>query len=102
MARIEWLNTIGFSYAQLEKQGTVMPVVSAHVNFKSPAYFDDSLRIKLTLNELPTARIKIAYQIIDEQDNEIANGATTLAFLDVKRNRPVRCPNAFLDIIQSL
>lgn len=102
MARIEWLNAIGFSYAQLEKQGTVMPVVAAHVNFKSPAHFDDSLRVKLTLNELPTARIKIAYQIVDDQDKEIANGATTLAFLDVKKNRPVRCPSVFLNLIQSL
>ena len=36
MSRIEWLNSIGFSYAGLERQGIVMPVVSAKINFKSP------------------------------------------------------------------
>ena len=102
MARIEWLNSIGFSYAQLEKQGIVMPVVSAEINFKSPAYFDDSLHVKLFLKEIPTARIIIDYQIINEDGKEIANGSTTLAFLNTKMNRPVRCPKDLLDIIHSL
>lgn len=102
MARIEWLNAIDFSYANLEKKGIVMPVISAKINFKSPAYFDDSLRIKLTLEELPTAKIKINYIIINDLEIEIATGSTTLAFLNTKTNRPVRCPKSLLDIIQSL
>lgn len=102
MARIEWLNIVGFSYAKLEKQGIVMPVVSAQVNFKSPAYFDDALRVKLLLEEMPKARIKLNYQIINDSENELANGFTTLAFLDTKTNRPVRCPQSLLEILQSL
>ena len=53
MARIEWLNKIGFSYAALERQGIVMPVVSAQINFKSPAFFDDQLMILLNLKDIP-------------------------------------------------
>ena len=102
MARIEWLNIVGFSYAKLEKQGIVMPVVSAQVNFKSPAYFDDALRVKLLLEEMPKARIKLNYQIINDSEKELANGFTTLAFLDTKTNRPVRCPQSLLEILQSL
>jgi len=102
MARIEWLNSIGFSYAELEQSGIVMPVVFAEVNFKSPSFFDDPLRVKLTIDKIPRASIKIDYVIIDESEKEIANGSTTLAFLNRQTNRPIRCPQAMLEIIESL
>jgi acyl-CoA thioester hydrolase len=102
MARIEWLNSIGFSYAELEQSGVVMPVVSASINFKSPAFFDDPLRIKLTIEKIPRASIKIDYVIVDESEKEIANGSTTLAFLNRETNRPIRCPQRLLEIIESL
>lgn len=102
MARIEWLNKIGFSYAALERQGIVMPVVSVQINFKSPAFFDDPLTIKLFVNEIPKASIKIDYIIINALKKEIANGSTTLAFLNIEINKPVRCPQKLLEIIESL
>ena len=102
MARIEWLNSIGFSYAELEQSGVVMPVVSTNINFKSPAFFDDPLRIKLTIEKIPRASIKIDYIIVDESEKEIANGSTTLAFLNRETNRPIRCPQRLLETIESL
>ncbi|MEC9194962.1 MAG: acyl-CoA thioesterase [Bacteroidota bacterium] len=102
MARIEWLNKIGFSYAALERQGIVMPVVSVQINFKSPAFFDDPLTIKLFVNEIPKASIKIDYIIINALKKEIANGSTRLAFVNIEINKPVRCPQKLLEIIESL
>lgn len=102
MARIEWLNKIGFSYADLERKGIVMPVVSAKINFKFPAFFDDPLRVKLFIEDIPGATIKIDYMIINDSEKEIANGSTTLAFLNSETNRPVRCPQSLLKIIESL
>ena len=102
MARIEWLNKIGFSYAALERQGIVMPVVSVQINFKSPAFFDDPLTIKLFVNEIPKASIKIDYIIMNALKKEIANGTTTLAFVNIEINKPVRCPQKLLEIIESL
>ena len=102
MARIEWLNKIGFSYAALERQGIVMPVVSVQINFKSPAFFDDPLTIKLVVNEIPKASIKIDYIIMNALKKEIANGSTILAFLNIEINKPVRCPQKLLEIIESL
>jgi acyl-CoA thioester hydrolase len=102
MARIEWLNSLGFSYAELERKGIIMPVVAAQVNFKSPAFFDDPLRIKLTIERIPKVTIKIDYTIINDEDKEITNGSTILAFLNRETNRPIRCPQALLEIVESL
>ena len=102
LARIEWLDMIGFSYAAMEKKGIVMPVVATNVNFIYPAHFGDWLSIILSMDEMPKARIKLSYKVINQESIEIANGATTLAFLDQKHQRAVRCPKALLDIFQSL
>ena len=98
MARIEWLHSQGFSYAALEKQGIVMPVVAVDIKFKSPAFFDDILTIQLSINEAPKASIKIQYIVINEKEEELAIGSTTLAFLNTQTQRPIRCPESLLKI----
>ena len=47
IARIEWFASIGFSYKKLEDRGTLMPVVTVDLNFKSPCYFDDLITVHL-------------------------------------------------------
>ena len=76
-----------------------MPVVS--VQMLNLCFFDDPLTIKLFVNEIPKASI-IDYNIMNAFDKEIANGSTTLAFLNTETNRPVKCPQALLEIIESL
>ena len=102
LARIEWLNSIGFSYKKLEQKGIVMPVVYANIKYKSPAFFEDLLRIKLSIDEIPKATIDINYIIENESQKELASGSTTLAFLKRKAKLPVRCPQELLEIIESL
>ena len=98
MARIEWLNSRGFSYAALEKQGIVMPVVAVDIKFKSPAFFDDILKINLSVNETPRARIKIHYTVTNEKEKVLAEGSTTLAFLNTQTQKPIRCPESLMEI----
>ncbi len=102
MARIEWLNSIGFSYKKLEDQGTLMPVVAVDLKFTSPCYFDDLITVHLSINEIPKASIFFKYIITNELKKQVANGSTCLAFFDRKKNRPVRCPKDLVTAIQKL
>ena len=85
MARIEWLNSIGFSYKKFEDRGTLMPVVTVDLKFKSPCYFDDLITVNLSVNELPKASIFFKYLITNELKKEVASGSTRLAFFDKKK-----------------
>ncbi len=102
MARIEWLNSIGFSYKKFEDRGTLMPVVTVDLKFKSPCYFDDLITVNLSVNELPKASIFFKYLITNELKKEVASGSTRLAFLDKKKNRIIRCPKNLISTIQKL
>ena len=93
---------MGFSYKKLEDRGTLMPVVTVDLNFKSPCYFDDLITVHLAINELPKASIFFKYLITNELKKEVASGSTRLAFLDKKKNRIIRCPKNLMSAIQKL
>jgi acyl-CoA thioester hydrolase len=91
-ARTEALRQIDVTYKSLEAFGVMMPVISIHVDFKRSAKYDDLLTIRTTMKELPTARITLDYEVLNEAGTLLATGNTSLVFMDVKTNRPTRCP----------
>ena len=52
VGRVESIRQLGFSYADLEKTGVIMPVVEMHSKYLRPALYDNLLTIKTTLKEL--------------------------------------------------
>ncbi len=92
IARLEWMASLEISYKQMEKNGIWLPVVSAEVYYKTPSYFDDELTIKVKLEERPMASLHFSYEIHNQHQKRVCTGLTKLAVLDVKLQRPVRCP----------
>jgi acyl-CoA thioester hydrolase len=91
-ARTEALRQIDITYKSLEQDGVMMPVVSLNTEFKRSAKYDDLLTIKTTLRQLPTAKITLDYEVFNEENTLLAIGSSTLVFVDMKTNRPTRCP----------
>lgn len=91
-SRTEALRQIDITYKSLEEEGVMMPVVSLSTEFKRPAKYDDLLTIRATMRNLPTARIVLEYEVLNETNMLLATGSSTLVFVDMKTNRPTRCP----------
>jgi acyl-CoA thioester hydrolase len=91
-ARTEALRGIDITYKSLEDSGIMMPVVSLHVDFKRSAKYDDLLTIKTRMPQLPTAKITLEYEVLNEAGVLLATGNSTLVFMDKLTNRPTRCP----------
>ncbi len=100
VGRTEWLREFGLSYSGMEAKGVMLPVISLTINYKSSARYDDVLKVKTTLKRRPTASIEFNYELRNESDVLLATGNTILAFIDMKRNRPTRCPKYLLDKLQ--
>ena len=99
MARIEWLDSAGISYQNLEKNGIILPVVKTCIKFVHPAFFGDTLTIKLIIKLPPTVKISFEYFVYNQDEKEIACGDTTIAFLDATKRKPIRCPKDIHDKI---
>ena len=74
---------------------------SLRINYKSSARYDDVLKVKTKLKKMPTASIEFDYELTNSKGELLATGNTVLAFIDMNRNRPTRCPKYLLDKLQN-
>ncbi|MCR8669094.1 acyl-CoA thioesterase [Aestuariibaculum sp. M13] len=100
MGRIEWLRKLGISYKSMEENGVMLPVVSMTVNYKKSACYDDVINVKTEVVKVPTAKIEFNYEITNEAGELLTTASTTLVFIDMKTNRPIRAPQYILDAIK--
>ena len=99
IGRTEFMRRIGLSYKRLENTGIAMPIVNVEVRYFSPAYYDDIICIKVSIKEAPKARATFYYEIHNEQGDLLANGSTTLAFVNKKTGRPQRATETMAQAI---
>lgn len=95
VARLEWLTQLGVSYNSMEEQGVMMPVISAHIDYKSPAKFEDELRVFIQLEQVPLVKMIFNYQVFNQHDDLVCLASTKLAFMNASNRRPIRCPETF-------
>lgn len=93
-ARIELLDKIEMPYTQLEANGCRLPVLNVHVQYKRPAKFDDRILTRVTLRELPRARLELNYEI-RRQDTVLATAMTHHAFTG-PNGQVIRPPQQFI------
>lgn len=97
LARIEWLDTLGISYKKMEEEGVMLPVYNIELTYKKSAVFDDTIRVETTLRRIPTARIIFDYKIFNQEDELLTIASTELVFINMRTNRPMKCPSYILD-----
>ncbi len=97
IARTEWLRNLGVTYKELENKGIMLPVISLFFNFIKSAKYDDVLTINVILKKKPLVKIEFDYEIYNQKKEKISTGNSVLAFMDMKTNKPLRCPNYILE-----
>ena len=99
-ARNEMLREIGFEYKTLESLGVMLPVVAAHADYFSPAYYDDLLTIESRIEKVENVRLTISYELFEKNARKkLVAGYTTHAFIK-PTGRPTRPPQELLDKLQ--
>jgi acyl-CoA thioester hydrolase len=64
VGRCEWLRATGSSYLLLEAEGTSLPVIEAHCEYRRPLRYDDELEIRARCTLLSPARLRFDYEIL--------------------------------------
>ncbi len=100
VARTEWLRQAGLTYAEMERRGVMMPIVDVQIKYRQPAYYDELIKVKAIVEEMPMARMTFKYEIRGEDDRDIATGLTTLGFIDKTTRRPHRAPAWLLEVVE--
>ncbi|MEZ0328191.1 MAG: thioesterase family protein [Dissulfuribacterales bacterium] len=92
MGRTEYMRaSLGLSYAELEREGIVMPVTELFIRYKAPAHYDDLLTIVTSIGDMQRFSISFNYEIHRAEDARLlVKGMTKHAAIDIDgRLRPV-------------
>jgi acyl-CoA thioester hydrolase len=97
LGRTEWLRNLGVTYKDMEISGIMLPVISLKCNFIKSARYDDVLTIETFLKKKPMVKIEFDYKITNQDDELICTGNSVLAFMNMKMEKPTRCPDYLLE-----
>jgi acyl-CoA thioester hydrolase len=100
VGRCDLMREWGQPYTEFEKRGIFVPVVSAELQYKAPARYDDVLEVQTRLAELSPARITFAYRILRQADQQLlCEGRTVHAF--VVNGRPSALSKVAKDLYEA-
>ncbi len=99
VVRAEMIRAEGLSYALMEEQGVLMPVLRMNITYRGIAVYDDLIQAKAVIQgEIgKTITYKTELSVKDRLINE---SEVELIFLDQAHRRPVTCPSAFVAALE--
>ncbi len=101
VARAEAIRELGYTYANMEKEGIIMPVVEVNARYLRPAFYDQLLTIKTILKELPVHhKIEFHQEVFDENRELLTTGRVVLYFMELKTKKRHVMPEALLKKLQ--
>ena len=100
-ARLDFLEKIGVSCAEIEKMGYIVPVISVSAEYKSMARYGETLAICVKFEEFSGVRFSFTYQVYDSATKTLrATGRTGHCYL--KDGKPVHLKRALPDLYASM
>ncbi|RTQ45301.1 acyl-CoA thioesterase [Hymenobacter gummosus] len=101
VARTEAFRQLGISYKEMEAEGVGMPVGELRIKYKRPARYDDLLRVRMLLREMPQgSRVLFEYEIYNEANELLTEGSTLMVFVNGKTGRPTAIPEHILESVR--
>lgn len=99
IGRTELMRDAGCSYAEIEQEGILMPVIEARCRYLSPARYDEQIVVETCLEEVTRVTARFTYRVGRPKDGALlATGSTRHAAVDrrgVPRRLPERLVSAF-------
>ena len=81
-ARIDFMDQLGFPYAEMEKQSVLSPVKSLSCEYRHPCTFGDEIRITVSVASFNGVVMTIGYKMKDRKGDEICTARSEHVFLD--------------------
>jgi len=102
VARAESIRELGFTYADMEKMGIVMPIIDVHCRYLRPALYDELLTIKTMLKELPTDhKAEYFHEVYNEKQELLASAKIILYIMEAKGMKRAVMPAPLFEKLQT-
>jgi acyl-CoA thioester hydrolase len=92
IGRCEWLRSLGWSYRDMEADGTSLPVIEAHCEYRQPSRYDDEMEVRTRADLLSPVRVRFTYDIVRCADAVLAASGHTIHAATDAGGKPRRLP----------
>lgn len=94
-ARTDFLEKSGFSYAWMEEQGIIIPVLSVSAEYKEMVHFGEYALISPIVTKFNGVKLELRYEVRNAATGELTTtGTSSHCFLD-RNYRPLRLKKEF-------
>ncbi len=84
LGRTSMMREHGVSYADLEQRGVYLPVTRLDVEYRSPARYEEPVRIDTRIPEVRSRTVRFDYELFGSGDRLLARASTELACIDAE------------------
>lgn len=99
-ARTDFTKNFNMTYAQMEKEGIMTPLVELTSQYKKPAHYGDTVTVRTSIQKLTPARIVFYYEVY--RGEELLNTGTTMHALTGKDLKPINLKKVRPDIYEMM
>lgn len=92
-ARIDLLKQIGLPYDEMEKNGIMIPVLSVSCQYKYAVKFNETVCIKMKMEDFTGLKFKISYRVTDKESGDIRVIGESAHFFVDDNFKPIRVKN---------
>ncbi len=101
-ARVDFLEKIGFSYAKLESDGIIAPVIGINCEYKESTKFSDEILIETNVKEFKGVRLVLEYVMTNNKTGRLVlKGISEHCFVDEK-SKPIILKKKFPELDKTL
>ena len=100
MARNQLLRVIGMPYREIEARGFALPVLEAHITYRSAARYDDELDLRGWVGWVKPVRLQI-HCAVHCGGVLLAEGHTVHACVDLATLKPMRLPEDLASLLRA-
>lgn len=103
IGRTHWIRSMDITYKDLEAKGLLLPVIDAHLRYRYPARYDETVVVRTRLQKMRSSGMTFEYEVVRERENDVlVTGETKHVWLDRDRWKPVRFEKKAPDIAERL
>jgi acyl-CoA thioester hydrolase len=100
LGRTSMMRERGVSYAEMERNGVLLPVTRLEVEYRAAAHYEETVRIETTVEAARSRSVRFAYEIIGPGERLLARARTDLACIDGE-GRPRKIPDEVRRALQA-
>lgn len=89
-ARVAILDFMGMPYETIEAAGIIVPVLGVDCQYKGMVHFGDEVTIHVAITKYNGARLEMAYEVYNQDDQLVTTGSSQHCFLDSTTKRLIR------------